>query len=124
MPLIDVDHFIKGLKEYFDTENMVELVNQLTTGGFKLKKIVVAVSLVLEAVKAVEQLAADLDDLDEPVGKQKREAVVKFLDDTFDLPFYLEPFDDNIIGMVVDAIVLYYNTKIGHGWLGIVKQFL
>lgn len=122
MANLDVDHLVAGLKEYFVTPEMEELIGKLKDGGFKLSKIVTGVALVFEAIKKVEELAADITEVGG--GGEKKKAVQKFLDDAIDLPFWMEPLDGPVIGIVIDAVVLYYNTKIGHNWLGVVKQFL
>ena len=55
---------------------------------------------------------------------EKKKALVKFLDDAIDLPFWAEPFDGLVLDLAIDGIVGYYNAKLGHGWINIIKQFL
>lgn len=120
---LDTQHLVDGLRDYFVTPEMVALVDKLKEGGFKLSKIVLGISLIFEAVKKVEELAADMLEVSGG-GKEKKDAVKKWIDGAIDLPFWAEPLDGPVIGLVIDAVVLYYNTKIGHQWIGVVKQFL
>jgi len=121
---VNTEHLIEGLEEYFLTDKMKDLIAKMTEGGFRLNKLVVAVSIAMEAVVAVERLVADMAEITTPTGKEKREAVIKFIDDTVSLPFYLEPLDGIVVGIVIDAVVRSYNIKYGHGWLDLVKTFL
>ena len=57
-------------------------------------------------------------------GPEKRNAVVKIIDDLLKLPFYLEAFDGIVIGWIVDAIISAWND-FAHDWLsklGILPQ--
>ena len=49
-------------------------------------------------------------------GKEKRDAVVKKLDDMIKLPSFLEPFDGPIIGFFVDLAVAKLNSTFGHSF--------
>lgn len=49
-------------------------------------------------------------------GREKRDAVVRKLDDMIQLPAALEPFDGPIIGFLVDLAVAKLNTSLGHGF--------
>lgn len=119
---IDTEYLVKGIREYFVTDKMAELVEKIKTGGFKLSKIAVGLAIVYEAIVAVEKLVQDMNEVG--LGGEKKKAVQTFIDDAIDLPFYLEGFDGFIIGMVIDAVVLYYNSKFGHGWIDTVKEYL
>ena len=122
MASLNTDKLVGGLETYFKSEEMLTLVKELKEPGL-LSKISTGIAIVMEGVKAVEQIAFDLRDMSIK-GSEKKKALVKFLDDCVDVPFYLEPIDGIVIGMAIDGIIAYYNIKIGHGWLGIVKKFL
>ena len=47
-------------------------------------------------------------------GKEKRDAVVKRLDDMIKLPFYLEWLDDKLIGILVDLCCDKLNQVYAH----------
>ena len=49
-------------------------------------------------------------------GKEKRDAVVKKLDDMIKLPSFLEAFDGPIIGFFVDLAVAKLNSTFGHSF--------
>ena len=122
MASVNTDRIVVELKDYFITDEMVALLEALKNGGV-LAKITTGIAIVMEGVKAVEQIAIDLADLGIS-GSEKKRALVKFLDDCVDVPFFLEPLDGIIIGMAIDGIVAYYNAKLGHGWIDVVKKFL
>ena len=67
-------------------------------------------ALILEGPKVIQKIADEMDEVVE--GKEKRKALVKFIDDIIELPRVLEWFDGKIIGWVVSAIVEYYK-KVG-----------
>ncbi len=123
MASVNVDKLVEGLRAHFATDEIVSLIDEIQKDGV-LDKVSAGFALVKECIPIVEQLAIDLDDLDEVQGKDKRDALVKFLDDCIELPFWAEPFDDNIIGTAIDGLVWWYNHKIGHDWLAKVKDLL
>lgn len=49
-------------------------------------------------------------------GTQKREYVVRKLDEAVRLPWWLEPFDAPLFGLLVDIICNRLNEKHGHVW--------
>lgn len=51
-------------------------------------------------------------------GMEKRAYVVKRLDDIVKLPWYLEPFDGPVFGMLVDLACGKLNLLVGHNWDG------
>ena len=122
MASVNVDLLVKQLKAYFETDEMVELVAKMKEGGFKLSKITTGLALAWVIVEQIEKFATDMSEA--VPGSDKRDAAVKFLDDIVDVPFFLEPIDGTIIGMGVDAIVLIYNTRFGHGWIEKIKNWL
>lgn len=123
MSSVNTDKLIAGLKAYFETPEMVALVEEIFHGPFKINKVARVVALVGEAVKIVETLAADIADVGSGsvTGKEKKDAVVGYLDGVLELPFFLEPLDGPIIGIVVDAIVVWFNVKFSHAWIDKVK---
>ena len=65
---------------------------------------------VVEQVLWVEQTLTGLS------GKEKRDAVVRKLDDMIRLTAYLEPFDGPIIGVFIDLAVSKLNSIFGHSF--------
>jgi hypothetical protein len=122
MASVDTQYFIDGLKAYFAKPEIVAMVNEIIHGPFKIGKIAKVGALAVECIHVVEQIAADVDAVG--VGGAKRDAVVQFLDDTIKVPFYLEPIDGMIIGIGIDALVAWYNLKIGKGWLAVIQKLL
>lgn len=122
MASVNVDKLIAGLKDYFVQPKMLQLIEDFKAAGV-LKKITIGVSIALYCIVVVEHLAADLGDLGVP-GSEKKEALVKFLDDSVDVPFYLEPVDGLIMGIAIDAFVGWLNLTKGHAWLAALKEFL
>ncbi len=53
-------------------------------------------------------------------SKDKRDAVVSYLDDLIVLPWFLEPLDGPVIAALVDFVVGKLNDRLGHDW-GLVK---
>ena len=51
---------------------------------------------------AIEQIMWAEVNMRGKTGKEKRDAVIKRLDDMIKLPFYLEWLDDKLIGILVD----------------------
>jgi hypothetical protein len=117
---INMEKLIDGLRAYAETDKFKELCDGLKTGGI-LSKFAGVIPIATEAVHVVEKIAADVEGAGIS-GSEKREAVVTFLDGVLILPVWLEPFDGPLIGKVVDGVVAFYNTKIGHKWLDKVKS--
>ena len=124
MVSIDKQFFIDGLDEYALTDEFKDLYEQVFHGPFKISKIAKSVALVFEAVKVVEQLASDAGSIAAGSGKDKKDAVVGWLDDCIKLPFYLEPLDGVVIGIAIDAIVTFLNIKLTNNWLPKIREFL
>ena len=125
MASVNTEKLLAGLEEYFATPTMKDLVDQIFHGPFQVSKIVKVLSLVGEAVRIAEQLAADIGDVGSGsvTGKEKKDAVVGFLDGVLELPFFLEPLDGPVIGIAVDATVTFFNAKFNHAWLDKVKEW-
>ena len=122
MSSINTEKLLEAIKAYFATPEILDIIERLKSSGL-LNKLRLGLALVLEGIVVVEAAAVDLSELG-ITGSEKKEALVKLLDDVVDVPFWAEPFDGMIIGMAIDAAVGYYNIKIGHGWFDVVKKFL
>ena len=120
MTSINTEKLKAGLKDYFDNPEVAAKIEEIKDANI-LKKLVVGLSLIPDLVAIVEEIATDIGDA--VPGSDKRKVIVDFMDDVIKAPFWVEPFDDNIIGIAVDTVVLYYNTKIGHSWLAKVKSW-
>jgi len=121
MSSLNTEKILEGLKEYFVTPKIQELVAQLGEVGV-LKKITISVSIALQCIVVVERLALDLADM-KISGSEKKKALVKFLDDAVDVPFWLEPIDGMIIGIAIDAAVGALNVTLGRQWITKLKDF-
>ena len=77
---------------------------------------VMKMELNLNQIKAwaVDQVMWAENNMRGKSGKEKREAVIKRLDDMIKLPFYLEWLDDKIIGIFVDLICDKLNNLYAH----------
>jgi len=115
--MLNTETLIKGLESYFDPEgDFKEDILSLKEGSF-FDKIKTMIELVKEAIVVVEKLALDLGGL--KAGSEKKEAIVKWIDDCLELPWYAEFFDGKLAAAVIDATVLWYNKKLGNDWLKI-----
>lgn len=123
MPSVNTKKLLEGLKAYADTGALEKLVAEFKAAGI-VDKIAVSFGIIKEAVHLVEKLAADFGELGTPTGREKRDAVVGFLDGVIELPFFLEPIDGPVIGQMVDGLVAWYNLKVGHRWLDVVLRFI
>lgn len=121
MTSVNTEMLLDGLRKYFVEPEMQQYIDQLKEGSI-VQKIKAALRLIPEAVAVAEKLVDDIGAVG--AGSEKKKAVVKFFDDVIEAPFWLEPFDDNIIGMVVDAVVGWYNLRIGKGWLSVIRDII
>lgn len=71
-------------------------------------------SLIQKAATVVERVAAEAKGV--LSSKEKRDAVVDFLDDVIKLPFYLELLDGPVLKIMVDMVIGALNDKLGHLW--------
>ena len=121
MTSVNTEMLLDGLKKYFVEADMQQYLDDLKEGNI-IDKIKAVLRLIPEAILAVEKLVDDMGAVG--AGGEKRKAVIKFFDDVIEAPFWLEPFDDNIIGVVVDAVVGWYNLRLGKRWLVILKDII
>jgi hypothetical protein len=66
------------------------------------------------AITTAERISADAGAA--LSGKDKLDAVVKFLDDAIKVPWYLEAFDGPAIRLAITQVVNVLNAKVGHDW--------
>jgi len=71
------------------------------------------VPIVMQGVTKVEEYASQAGGL---TGPEKKEVLVKALDELIKLPAYLEPFDGPAIGWMIDYVVLGINKLLGKNW--------
>lgn len=64
---------------------------------------------------AVEKVVADAGEVGK--GGEKKKALVQFLDNCISLPFWAEPFDDDVISWLIDKVVDFLNAKLGPDWI-------
>uniref|UniRef100_A0A6M3IV49 Uncharacterized protein n=1 Tax=viral metagenome TaxID=1070528 RepID=A0A6M3IV49_9ZZZZ len=130
MPKVKYQVIIDAMKKYVDFETFNIDVKDLTTN---IKKIIDNVNtkfnllVVLEAsgdaFSTLNQLIQDLIIIIEKVQNEmggfdndKKKALIKFLDDQIDLPFFFEWVDNKVIAQAIDAAVSYLNDEYGHNW--------
>jgi len=121
MARLNVDVLVAGLEEYFATPEMKELINKIQDGGI-VNKLVTAGAVIIEAVKIAEKMVIDLGEIG--AGSEKKEAVKAWIDKCVDLPFYLEMLDGIVAGIMIDAVVTYYNAKFGRQWLNWILKYI
>lgn len=71
------------------------------------------VPLVQRAAMKVEEFSAQAGGLS---GEEKKDVLVKFLDELIDLPWYLEKFDGPAIDWLIDYAVAGLNKLLGKKW--------
>ena len=120
---INSEVLLDGLKQYFETEKYRIIVDEFKNAGL-LGKVTKAISLVPMAVGAVEKIYADLSDAKSGGGKEKKQAVVDWIDDTIEGNFLVEMIDGKIASMAVDGLVLWLNLTKGKLWIDTAKDFL
>lgn len=119
---VNTEQLLAGINQYAEVDRFKQIITEIQEASV-LGKIVKAVTLVPLLVTVVEKVHYDLADI-QATGKEKKEAVVKWIDDMIEVPFYIEPWDDNLISIAVDAVVGFYNIVKGKQWLDSVKDFL
>jgi hypothetical protein len=126
MPVLDKEYFLAGLQKYAVEPENIELINTIFHGPFKLSKIAGVLTLVQECVQVVEKMAADAGEIGAGTGKAKKDAIIHFLDEATDLPWYIDKtgVDSMIISGAIDAVVTWFNTKIGKDWIIKIKSIM
>ncbi len=71
--------------------------------------------LLHDAIARAEKVCADAAMVG--MGKEKLEAVAKWLDDIIVLPFYLEPFDGPLIRLLITNVVKLLERIFGKNWV-------
>ena len=122
MASVNKEMLLAGLKEYFTTPEMVQVISEIFDGPFKLGKIAKMVAMGSLAIDVVEKLVYDAEEVGK--GGAKRDAVVTWVDDIVELPFYLEMLDGPVIKASITAIVTVRNIRYGKNWIEIIKNFL
>ena len=107
----------EGLKKYFEGDKLAEMYHGIVDDGFQFSDLQRIYFLVKEAVIIVEKLVADMGEVGAGAGAVKKEAVVKFIDDSLKFNFFIEMFDDNIASALVDAVVAWFNVWHGKTWI-------
>lgn len=121
---IKTEVLLAGIKEYAGYEEIKSKIDGITGASGILTKVVRGVALVPYIVAIVEGVYNDVAEVKTGGGNEKRKAVIKFIDDIIDAPWWIESFDDNLIGIAVDAIVGVFNIVKGKEWIEKVKEFL
>lgn len=113
---IDKELLLQKLKEYLNVPELIEKIKACQ--GLHIFELPGALlEVIIMVIKTVEQIVSDITEAGSGTGQAKKDAVVDFLDDVIRVPFWLEPFDGKIIGLVVDTIVSVANRWLGHDWL-------
>lgn len=124
MAMVSVDfnkeYALGELQKYLVTPETLEAYGVLTDGKWRLNDIGALGKLIVEAVKIVEKAALDVGAMN--VGKDKKDAVVEFLDETIHFGGLfgkvVEMVDSKIFGILVDVFVNWFNASVGNDWLG------
>ncbi|MDO5114590.1 MAG: hypothetical protein Q4D58_00695 [Synergistaceae bacterium] len=87
--------------------NLTELLARFAAGAVSSLKLW-AVQLVMDAERGIPGAS----------GEDKRRYVVARLDDMVRLPWYLEPFDGPLFGLLADMVCDKLNLVLGHDWSG------
>ncbi|MCF4150237.1 hypothetical protein L2W58_00240 [Dethiosulfovibrio sp. F2B] len=103
-----------------DAKYLKERMNELSEWN-SLKKVRENLSNVVDFVGRIvvfAELATSQvkDEISGLQSKDKRDAVVEYLDGLIVLPWFLEPFDGPIIRGLVDYAVDKLNERLGHDW--------
>jgi hypothetical protein len=111
MPFVKIDEktLWTGLNGLLDIDDFKDKIGSLKGKSFGIDYIVTIKDIFEAAITKVEELCNEAGE--SGVGKEKRDAVVKFLDDIIALPFYLEWLDGPAIGAIVDILVGFLFPK-------------
>jgi len=116
---VKTEQLLNALSEHFLSPERAELMRLLKDGTDE-EKARAAISMVPEAIFMIEQIDKDMQLL--ATGAEKKHAIVKLLDDAIRLPFWAELFDGPLLAELVDQMVKWYNTSIGHDWIDKLKS--
>lgn len=113
MPFVKIneDKLWEGLNGLLDIDEFKEKIKLIQKDGFGPEDIPVAGDIFKMAIETVENICIEAGVFG--FGKEKKKAVVKFLDDIIRLPFYLEWLDGPAIGAIVDLLVSLIFPKKG-----------
>lgn len=128
---IDVDKLVNQMKELFDVPELQAKVKALKGVEFNpfkfgpdgtpvgwdifVQDTGMVTSIFLQVIKTAEKLTSEAGQV--AAGKDKLDAVVKFLDDIIQLPFYLEWADGPALKMIITYLVNLLNKVLGKDWL-------
>jgi len=126
MPVLNKEYFLEGLRKYAVEPENVALIETIFHGPFKLDKITGVITLIHECVQVVEKMAADAGEIGAGTGKAKKDAIIHFLDESTDLPWYIDKtgIDSIIISSAIDAVITWFNAKMGKDWILKLKSIM
>ena len=104
---INTEEIVDYLHGYFAIPGIAKKFAMLNHPPIALRNIT---EFVAEAIDVVEKLVIDIGEVKQ--GGEKRDAIVKFLDDSVKMGRIGEMFDGLIIGKLVDGIVGVLNDPI------------
>jgi len=121
MPTVDMDRIQAKLEEVLNIDEFwakIESVKTLKLDFMTEDGKVIETDDILRArdlfadivgdvVEALERVNTEVEAI--LTSEEKKQAVVKFIDECIKLPFYLELFDGTVIGILVDIVVGQYN---------------
>ena len=99
----------EGLNGVLELEEHKDALEKLKDLSFGVEYIQIVAGMFKLAIDTVEHICNEAGETG--VGPEKKKAVVKFLDDVIQLPFYLEWLDGPAIGALVDLLVSWLFPK-------------
>lgn len=102
----------KITKEKMDEFSEWNSLEELRSNVVEIKEFIQRVVIIMEAVSTdiTTEMGAVV------TSKDKRNAVVKAIDEMIKLPWFLELFDAPAIGIIVDGTCMALNTIFGNNW--------
>ncbi len=114
----DKKYFKEELDKYFgEKDDAIKEKIASLKDDFKITTLSL---IIYDCAVLIEHLAGDVAN----VSKEKRDAIVEFLDESIELNWVLEKFDGFVIGKAVDEIIDLLNTAHGKEWAGKVRSIL
>jgi len=117
MVSVNTDKLLDGLKSYFSFGEIAEDIERVKANFWLALYHGDVFDLLYKVIVQVEELAQDVVDIE---GSDKKEAVVKWLDECIELPKLLDakPFDldGRLLAPMIDVIVEYINDHAGKDW--------